>query len=132
MNMSTRAQFPGQVGESAHSQVENLYTQTGRRWMRSVLTKSDHQKLCSDFVWELLTRMRPELILTNEGASWGFYSVIAAALVIDHLVAPSWADLKYIYRVGSSGRGIQRQEGDLSQKCDRKLKSTQSVLFQAV
>lgn len=66
--MSPKAQFPGQVGESAHSQVENPYTQTGRRWMGSVLTESAQQKLCSEFVWELLARMCPDLILTNEGA----------------------------------------------------------------
>lgn len=56
VTISRRNQFQGQVGESAHSQVENLYTQTGRRWSRSVLT-GPPTKNDVGFVWELLTRM---------------------------------------------------------------------------
>lgn len=38
----------------------------------------------------------------------------------------------HIYGVGSSGGAIQGQERDLSQKCDRILRRTQSVPLQAV
>lgn len=96
--MSTRAQVPGQVGESALSLSGGKSIPSDWPTLDEVgIDRVLPPKLCSEFVWELLTRMCPELILTNEGVLWGCYSVIAAALVINHPVAPSWAESKYIH-----------------------------------